>query len=322
MPPTTISALTVRSVERTDLPKIAILSEICEAIDRLDINRSVEELEQSFDYKSPNSDRRWYLWEDADGYAVAYGSYGIRYREEGADAYPHVIVRPDYRERSLPDDILRWCEQGIAQLAPNATLWAGARETFRFDAELYERNGYEVVRRFGRMQRSLLTPFPAPKFPTGFVVRASQGEADAEHWVDMYNQTFIDHWEFHPMTMELYKARLQRPTYRPDLDWVAIAPDGTFAAFATCGIVEKANARTGRQEGWVNILGTRRGFRRQGLGRAMLLTGMRALQDNGITTTLLGVDADNPNQARTLYESVGFEWVHTFLSYKKQLGEC
>jgi len=319
MLPTTISALTVRPVERTDLPKIAILLEICEAIDRLDVNRSLEELEQSFDYEPPETSRGWSLWEDAEGHVVAYGFYGVRDREERDSAYLHIVVRPDYREGSLPDDILYWCEQGIAQLTPDATLWAGARDTFRFDVELYKRNGYEVVRQFGRMQRSLLTPFPAPQFPEGFVVRTSQGETDAECWVEMYNQTFIDHWEFHPMTVEVYKARLQRPIYQPDLDWVAIAPEGTFAAFATCGIAEKANVRTGRQEGWVNILGTRRGFRRQGLGRAMLLTGMQALKNSGMTTALLGVDADNQNQARKLYESVGFEWVHTFLSYKKQL---
>lgn len=102
---------------------------------------------------------------------------------------------------------------------------------------------------------------------------------------------------------------------------MAIAPNGTFAAFATCGISEKTNARTGRQEGWVNSLGTRRGFRHRDLGRAILLTGMQALKDNGMTTALLGVDVENQNQARALYESVGFEWVHTFLSYKRPLGE-
>lgn len=316
---TTTSALTVRPVERTDLSKIATLLEICEAIDCLDINRSVEELEQRFDYTPPNYIHRWSLWEDAEGQAVAYGSYAIRTRKEGTDAYPHVIVRPDYREGNLPDDILNWCEQEIAQVAPNTTLWTGTRDTYRFATELYRRNGYQVVRQFGRMQRSLLEPLPMPHFPEGFVVRSSQKEADVERWVDMYNQTFIDHWEFHPMTVEEHKARLQRPTYRPDLDWVAIAPDGTFAAFASCGIAEKANARTGRQEGWVNVLGTRRGFRRQGLGRAMLLTGMQVLKDNGMTTALLGVDAENQNQARTLYESVGFEWAHTSLSYKKQV---
>ena len=30
-------------------------------------------------------------------------------------------------------------------------------------------------------------------------------------------------------------------------------------------------ARTGHNEGWIGILGTRRGFRKMGLGRAMLL---------------------------------------------------
>lgn len=33
------------------------------------------------------------------------------------------------------------------------------------------------------------------------------------------------------MTVEKYRRIMNAPTYRPDLDLVVVAPDGTFAAF-------------------------------------------------------------------------------------------
>jgi ribosomal protein S18 acetylase RimI-like enzyme len=65
------------------------------------------------------------------------------------------------------------------------------------------------------------------------------------------------------------------------------------------------------------MLGTRRGFRRIGLGRAMLLAGLNQLKIAGMEMAKIGVDADNPNGALQLYESVGFRKVHTNISYFK-----
>jgi ribosomal protein S18 acetylase RimI-like enzyme len=78
-------------------------------------------------------------------------------------------------------------------------------------------------------------------------------------------------------------------------------------------------ARTGRLEGWIGILGTRRGFRRIGLARAMLLRGLQQLKAAGMDTAKIGVDAENPLGARQLYESVGFQKLHTRLMYVKDL---
>ncbi|MGH7178790.1 MAG: GNAT family N-acetyltransferase, partial [Tepidisphaeraceae bacterium] len=60
----------------------------------------------------------------------------------------------------------------------------------------------------------------------------------------------------------------------------------------------------------IQVLGTRRGFRRRGLGRAMLLSGMHWLRSRDVHTALLGVDAASPTGAVRLYESNGFEVIH------------
>jgi len=47
-------------------------------------------------------------------------------------------------------------------------------------------------------------------------------------------------------------------------------------------INQPENVRSGRNEGWIKFLDTRRGFRKLGLGRAMLLAQMRQLKVAGV----------------------------------------
>ena len=67
------------------------------------------------------------------------------------------------------------------------------------------------------------------------------------------------------------------------------------------------------------MLGTRRGHRKIGLGRAMLLAGLHWLKAQGVDTAVLGVDAENPTGALRLYELVGFVVANTSYSYQKDL---
>ena len=46
-----------------------------------------------------------------------------------------------------------------------------------------------------------------------------------------------------------------------------------------------------RHEGAIDILGTRRGHRKQGLGRALLLAGLHRLRAAGLDTATIAVDA-------------------------------
>ncbi len=259
-----------KPVQRIDLPKIVDLLAACETVDQLESNRSLTELQRSFDNKPPHTLIGRYLWETHDGHPIGYAIYGIRDQTDAREAYPSVRVHPDYRNGTLEAEMLTWCEQKICKLRPDATLWVGSRCDRPHYTNLYESQGYQAVRWFNRMERSLADPIPAPQFPTGFTPRPLQGESDVEPWVEMYNHTFIDHWNFHPLTLEGRHHHIQQPTFQPELSWIVLDATGTFAGFFTGHIFKDQNNRTGRQEGWLVGLGTRRGFRRKGLGRAML----------------------------------------------------
>jgi mycothiol synthase len=182
---------------------------------------------------------------------------------------------------------------------------------------LLENSGFKIERYFLAMERSLSEPIPEPQLPEGFRLRGVEGEEDAETWVETFNQTFIDHWNHFELTVEAFKNKLDDPTYRSDLSLVAIAPDDTIAALCDCYIIEKDGPDI--EQGWINVLGTKRGFRKQGLGRSILLAALQNFQAEGLDTVILYVDAENLSGATRLYESAGFRRVNTQIAYMKEL---
>ena len=200
-----------------------------------------------------------------------------------------------------------------------ATQSDSPSKTLRDRIALLESCAFIADRYFFTMERSLSLPIPESQLPDGFTIRQVRSNEDAEAWVELFNQSFIDHWNHHDLTVESYKHWLTDPDYKPELDLVAVAADGTFAAFCHCDISPEDNKRSGRNEGWISTLGTRRGFRRKGLGRAMLLAGMQRLKVAGVDTARLGVDTENPSGAGQLYESVGFRKLYTQIMYVKDM---
>lgn len=138
-------------------------------------------------------------------------------------------------------------------------------------------------------------------------------------WLELLNEVFLDHWNHHPVTLETMEHWLEEPHYKPELDLIAVADDGSFAALCFCEILPEYSDRIGKKVGFIAVLGTRRNYRRMGLGKAMLLAGLQRLQDKGMEFARLGVDADNPNGALQLYESVGFTKQLTKMAFFKDI---
>lgn len=139
------------------------------------------------------------------------------------------------------------------------------------------------------------TPLPDAPLPPGFTVRAVGGPEDWQRRVDVHRAAF------HPsrVTLESYRHVRAAPTYRPDLDLVAVAPDGQFAAY--CLLWYDERTRVGEYE----PVGAHPEWRRQGAARATLVEGLRRLRALGAERAIVLTNVDNTPAVR-LYESVGF----------------
>jgi GNAT superfamily N-acetyltransferase len=147
-------------------------------------------------------------------------------------------------------------------------------------------------------RRSLTQPIPGFAPQNGYAIRALGEEAEipARSWLS---------WKaFHPDEpdekyegWEWYKNIQRIPLYRRDLDIVAVAPDGEFAAFCTTWV--DAVTKTAVFE----PVGTHPNHQKRGLGKAVMMESLRRAQNLG--ATLATVSSYSP-AAHALYESMGF----------------
>ena len=129
---------------------------------------------------------------------------------------------------------------------------------------------------------------------------------------DLAARVAVHRSAFHPsrVTEESYRGSWRSGRTGRTLDCVAIAPDGSFAAFAL-GWIDEANAT-----GLLEPVGTHLDHRRLGLARAVSLLALRQLRSAGATTGLVGGRGDAAYPIpRLLYESIGFRELTRSLAF-------
>ena len=147
-----------------------------------------------------------------------------------------------------------------------------------------------------------------PVVPAGFTVRPLAGPTEVEAYVALHRAAF----ESENMTVDWRARTLRRPEYVPDLDLVAVGPDGRLAAFCVCWL----DGGSLEPRGQVEPMGVGPEWRGLGLGRALLCEGLRRLSLH--VARRICVETDNyRNAALRLYESCGFRVLRDVLVYRK-----
>lgn len=136
----------------------------------------------------------------------------------------------------------------------------------------------------------------------GYTIRPLAGAAELDDYVALHRAAFGSH----SMTSAWRRRALGMPTYRLDLDLVAVAPDGGLAGFCV-GWLDSA-----RRVGQVEPIGTHPAHQRRGLGRALLDEMFRRFAAHGAVTAI--VETENVRSpAQGLYASAGFQPTHRVL---------
>jgi mycothiol synthase len=187
------------------------------------------------------------------------------------------------------------------------------------DVALLERHEFKPVRWFFEMTRPTLDDIPEVELPEGIQVREVTADDTKAVW-DADVEAFQDHWGGFDASEESMRRFLDSPSFDPSL-WV-IAFDGEqVAAGVINAIYPEENATLGTQRGWLDSVFTRRPWRRRGLARALIVRSLVKLRERGMTSAVLGVDADNPTGALGLYESTGFAVSHRAMAWRRPLED-
>lgn len=172
---------------------------------------------------------------------------------------------------------------------------------------LYGRFGFESVRWFQDMMRALEPPLRVEQ-PDG-VELVAWDDAPGEEVRQLSNAAFADHWGSTPRDAAAWQHLMDSSTIRTDLSVVALV-DGRPVGFSLNGHFADDEAVTGRRDGWIEVLGVAREWRRRGVASALIGRSLDGFRQAGFTHAMIGVDSDNPSGAAGLYSNLGFATMH------------
>ena len=220
---------------------------------------SVEQLGQRLATPSLDRFNDQRVWVDVSGGVVGFAQVWNLPSIDSLGSYFYFRVHPDVRGRGIEREIIEWgirrAHEAGEQHGLRAVLKGRIFEHDSYSKGIFEMFNFEIARYGFRMARPLSIPIPEPVLPEGYTLRHVMGENDIEPWVACFNESFIDHWGFNPDSVEERRHRLERPGYRPEQDLVAVAPDGSFAAFCLWEMDRVGNAIHSRRDGWISRAG-------------------------------------------------------------------
>ena len=245
--------------------------------------------------------RLWF----SGGDLVAWGWARLPHRVRRSDGSvkdvtgAHLTYQVHPGHTGLVDEVIGWYDATSADLE-RAVIPSAADE---FALQRWAAHGYETdpaslgdTGCWTQLNERELTDVEQPVLPDGFRFRTAEAAGPAAAV-----QAHLDAWVPSTYTAESYQGVRQTAGYRSDLHILVEAPDGTMAS-STIMWLDEANSTAEFEP-----VGTHPGYRRRGLGRAMLLHGMHLARAAGAThMTVACLGAPGYPGARGLYFSVGF----------------
>ena len=243
------------------------------------------------------------------------GAALVGYATLGEDPAWDFQVLPGYEWQGIEAQALAWVEARLAELRPHhpeafgGPLVTGARQDNLQRRAFLEAYGFRQGGPFSEVNMlcRLDEPLPPPTAPAGFQVRELAAEGETGERAAAHREVWQP-WTVGNVSDDDYAACMRMPGYDRSLDIVAVAPDGTIAAYVN-GWLDPRN-----RIGDFGPVGARPAYRRQGLTQAVLRECQRRMQALGMARIAVSTGVDNTPAIR-LYESVGFRIVNRYLEY-------
>lgn len=162
-----------------------------------------------------------------------------------------------------------------------------------------------------RQLRMRLPAAEQPRFPAGIEVRPFEVGSDEQQWLSVNNAAFAGHPENGSWNLDILADRQQQDWFDPK--GFRMAWDGDeLVGFCWTKVVEPST-------GEIYVIGVAPDHQGRGLGRALILEGLRHMHDEaGAGRAMLYVDAGN-EKAVAVYERIGFRLDHVDRSFVKDL---
>ncbi|HVB00465.1 MAG TPA: mycothiol synthase [Acidimicrobiales bacterium] len=184
-------------------------------------------------------------------------------------------------------------------------LWV-PKPTSRHD-EIATAVGMTRGRELYQMRRSL--PFTLPSSSDPASTRPYVVDSDEDAWLELNRRAFANHPEQGAWDIGTLRDRESQAWFDPEGFLLHEGTDG-IDGFCWTKVHDEGDEPVGE----IYVIGVDPEVRGQGLGRGLLVSGLRFLQSRGIHTAMLYVDAQN-TAAVALYNWAGFIIDHIDLAY-------
>ena len=216
-----------------------------------------------------------------------------------------IVIHPDFRNLGYGSAVLAKAQEVCGS---RMRLWAHGE--LRNSHSLATNAGFERIRTVIQMKRSLVDPLPMQG--TEILVRTFLPGLDNEEWIELNNSIFANHPDQGGWILKDLDVRISESWFDPRGFFIAYQESSMIGFCWTKIHGGHSHSHESDDEhhdhdpiGEIYIMGVREGNSGQGLGRALVLTGLRYLRQNGILNAMLYVDSDNAGALR-LYKSLGF----------------
>jgi len=310
----------IRTFRDEDLQPLAALINTADRVDDAGFTTTVLALAHRLQEPHALPAQNIFVAEQA-GRLVGYAIVNER-REEVLDRIGVVgIVHPEQRLQGIGTGLMERAESRARELRRDKPLFLEmvARQPVAGAAELALSLGMQPVRHFFYMECRDLAGLQEPVFPEGIRVRRYVVGSDQDAFVAAYNDAFSDHWGHVPHTRDKEEHRVGNPAFVCDDTLLAVDCGGRIAGLCLVLVPQVDPDMRKANPPMIDDLAVTHAYRRCGLGRGLLLAGMRHIRERGFSAAALAVDVDNPNQALRLYESAGFEVVSRSTAFRKEL---
>jgi mycothiol synthase len=255
------------------------------------------------------------ITEDRDGRELLAGYAHLDLTDQVEGPSAELVIHPDFRGKGFGRALL----DHVSDLSgARLRLWAhgdlpGAKH-------LAESRGFTRIRTVVQMRRTLNSPLPSLARPQS--LRTFRVGADEKAWLELNNRAFKDHPDQSNWSERDLEIRKQEDWFDPKGFIIATENAGgdTEKMIGFCWV--KIHGGTKHQDhdhdpiGEIYVMGVDPASQGQGVGKEVTLAGLHFMQDQGIFSAMLYVDAAN-DAALALYSSLGFtEWGRDVL-YRK-----
>jgi mycothiol synthase len=302
----------IRNYRRGDFDNYVQLHVETNGLDRSGRSISKQRLAEDLGHPSFHPENDLFIAEHRGsiiGYAAVFLEAAIK------RAILECMIHPLHRKKGIATKLIRRAIRH-AEAAESKVAQVNVPETNLPARNLASRLGFKFIRHFNELKLDLNNIRLPDLEPSGYIIR-SLGRDEADKLTHIQNSAFADSWGFNPNTPDEIAYRINLSCCSPENIMMAYLKNHPIGYCWTRIMIED-NPAAGRMKGEIHMLGVDPAYRKQGIGRNVLLAGLADLKSKGVAIVELTADGEDP-AALGLYESVGFEICSRTEWYEKKL---